>query len=467
MPKTKLDKAFKDSVESLEIMDDFQVPDELRKQLEYPSSVKKRQLALEHIDRKLTDRLVQLNIRLKEDKVKVSIQRQGDSLVLQATLPLKPNEVVRDEKLNKQTKISLGIPFNADGLKTAEEEARELGRLIARKMFTWNEKYFRVKTLNNEAAKTISELMEDFENKYFLIRKKNRQSLHTFGHHKGNILNYVSMDKLLNDETIINAIQKTKAGSAARQGIVSALSVFCNSLNYQYSFKGYKNGYVPKKRVLPTDEQIEKEIFKLVGIRSTFQGDQWRWVYGMLATYGLRPHEVYAVDVEKFITLSNTLHALTLDESLTEGLKTGSRVIFPLYPEWVELFDLKNVRIPKLLKVPKDAKIEYRSRTISLIFRRKGISFAPYDLRHAYAIRGHIMGVPLKEMADNMGHSVDMHTKTYQKYITIDNRRMVYEKVINKTQNIKVERTEIEQLRSENEALRALLTKRQLDEVLN
>ena len=112
------------NTQSDDVMADFRQPDELRKNLEYPASMKKRQLAVAHAEQKLTERLAAINSRLKEDKAKVSVQRVGDSLCLQATLPLKPDEVSKDGSPNKQTKVSLGIPFNVDGLKTAEEEAR-------------------------------------------------------------------------------------------------------------------------------------------------------------------------------------------------------------------------------------------------------------------------------------------------------------------------------------------------------
>lgn len=87
------------AVNSKHIIDDFESPDNLRKQLEYKPGRKKRQLlAIEHAHKKLSERLTTINTRLKEDKIKVSIQQSGDSLVLQATLPLKPGKTSKDGK---------------------------------------------------------------------------------------------------------------------------------------------------------------------------------------------------------------------------------------------------------------------------------------------------------------------------------------------------------------------------------
>lgn len=454
-----------------DIMSDFVVPDELRKQLEYPAQQKKRQLAVEHVEKKLVERLATINTRLKQDNVKVSVQRQGSSLVLECTLPVKPGKTSKHGRPNEQTKISLGIPFSVDGLKTAEEEARELGTLIARKTFVWNEKYLGKQAVKTEVVPTIGELLEQFESKYFEKRKKTRQSENTFKTHLLFLKRFLCLSDLLTKETILKVLQKTESGTSSRTHLTSAMSVFCNTFNFEFNFKGYKDGYKPEKRIIPTDKEIEEKFhnFEQETYRKDFQWQAYQWIYGMLATYGLRPHEVFAIHIEDFTNPSNTLHEVRLDETTTEGVKTGERTIFPLHPEWVELFDLKNVKIL-------ENKRSFKSKTesISKSFLKTKIGFSPYNLRHAYAIRGHELGIPIKEMADNMGHSVDMHTKTYQKYMTMDTRRIVYQNAINKATEAKVEQTEMELLKAENarlkaevEQLRALLTERQLNKLLS
>lgn len=51
MPKTTLHGGSDKNAKPGDLMDDFCVPDELRKQLEYPAVSKKRQLALEHAEK--------------------------------------------------------------------------------------------------------------------------------------------------------------------------------------------------------------------------------------------------------------------------------------------------------------------------------------------------------------------------------------------------------------------------------
>ena len=113
----------------------------------------------EHMRAKVLQELEQVNLRLKTAKTKVTIRESNGSLQLRATLPIKPGDKDTKGTKRKQYNLSLNIPGNLDGLQTAEEEAYELGKLIARKTFTWNEKY-----LGNEAIKkdfqTIGELLE-------------------------------------------------------------------------------------------------------------------------------------------------------------------------------------------------------------------------------------------------------------------------------------------------------------------
>ena len=79
--------------------------------------------------------LEQVNLRLKSAKANVTVRASNGSLQLRATLPIKPGDKDIRVTGKKQYNLSLNIPANLDGLKTAEEEAYELGKLIARKSF--------------------------------------------------------------------------------------------------------------------------------------------------------------------------------------------------------------------------------------------------------------------------------------------------------------------------------------------
>jgi hypothetical protein len=123
--------------------------------------------------------LEKVNLRLKSAKAKVTIRESNGSLQLRATLPIKPGDKDSKGTGRKQYNLSLNIPANLDGLKTAEEEAYELGKLIARKSFEWNDKYLGNEALKKE-FKTVGELLEQFEEEYFKTHKRTTKSEHTF-----------------------------------------------------------------------------------------------------------------------------------------------------------------------------------------------------------------------------------------------------------------------------------------------
>ncbi|MEY3332253.1 MAG: hypothetical protein RLZZ176_553, partial [Cyanobacteriota bacterium] len=56
--------------------------------------------------------------------------------------------------------------------------------------------------------------------------------------------------------------------------------------------------------------------------------------------------------------------------------------------------------------------------------------------------------------ADNLGHTVDEHTKTYQRWFGIENRKKAFGEVISQKSLIELQKNEILALRMENERLK-------------
>jgi integrase len=177
----------------------------------------------------------------------------------------------------------------------------------------------------------------------------------------------------------------------------------------------------------------------------------------MLATYGLRPIEIFVKpDLDWWLSSENTMNTWRVNEEC----KTGARDALPLYPRWVEEFSLKtDIEAIELLKAKIKDKIT--SREINSArhgtdrwFRFVGVNFQPYDLRHAWAIRAHLMGIPIKAAADNLGHSVNMHTSIYQKWFSLENRKVAIEEAIKKKSKVEDLQDMLIKLEKENERLR-------------
>ncbi|MEO1765410.1 MAG: site-specific integrase, partial [Cyanobacteria bacterium J06629_18] len=133
----------------------------------------------------------------------------------------------------------------------------------------------------------------------------------------------------------------------------------------------------------------------------------------------------------------------------------------PLYKQWIADFDLRNPQYAEMLidavnKKDKNnhAQITGLTQRVSWWFRKIGLEFKPYDLRHAWAIRAHILGVPIKAAADNLGHSVQVHTQTYQRWFSLDMRKLAIDNALNKKSEFEVVKEENQKLKLEVDKLR-------------
>jgi integrase len=143
------------------------------------------------------------------------------------------------------------------------------------------------------------------------------------------------------------------------------------------AFEGFRlemlelsRGYEPKPvnlEDLLTEAQI-LEIWR--GIKQP----GWKWVYGMLATYGLRPHEIFNLDLERFTCQTKAIRVF-------DTTKTGQRLAYPCPSAWRERFELWDVQLPDIQTEGKSNKD--LGRKVSQEFREQKIWHDPYDLRHA------------------------------------------------------------------------------------
>ncbi|BAY82080.1 hypothetical protein NIES267_15580 [Calothrix parasitica NIES-267] len=431
----------------------------------------------------------QANLALSLDTVKVKLKlTNGKTIALQGTFPCKQGDIGKNNSSNKQYTISLGFAANDVGLKAAVAKARELDLLLMTGLFQWTSELLGKKAQklitdrDESPVKTIAELIEDYQQDFWKTHEKNRQGIKTWESHYLRHLKKLPQNQPLTKDALESALKGTRPFSNSRFYLVWQLRKFCQFCE----FDGTKiiDSYAtplpqPSLRKIPTDEEVVKgfstigEALSSRASKEVTQPEQWQWLYGMLATYGLRPHELFAIDLEAFTDKNNKFHLVYLNPSLTEGTKTGERScgIPPLYPHWIELFDLKNIKFPQA-----GGSLSNKTALIHIKFRNIGIGFKPYDLRHAFAIRGHRLQVPIKTMADYMGHTVQEHTKTYQRWMNEDANLQIYQEVVihrNGTSKealkeiIRELEAENKSLKAENDSLKGILIKHRLGELLN
>jgi integrase len=259
--------------------------------------------------------------------------------------------------------------------------------------------------------KAIALWLEEFETDYFNRRQRSPKSETTWRGDYQKIFQHLPGSEPLSVRVLMNLILETTPDTRTRRRACIALGALAKFAKLDFDAKPYIGCYSPKlaaPRVLP-DDQLISQWFNQI------KNPSWRWVYGMLACYGLRPHEVFWLDTA---SLKNGSIAV----SVLDG-KTGARQVHPFYPEWVQTFGLNNVCMPDV-KGKDNSDLGSRVRWA---FRRADVPFSPYDLRHCWAVRTLRFDMNVSLAARQMGHSVKVHTDIYHRWITERQQQQMFE----------------------------------------
>jgi len=219
----------------------------------------------------------------------------------------------------------------------------------------------------------------------------------------------------LDGDLLVKVLESYGLSSRSRQQCGVALAALARHLELELpdDWRDRAAGYglhLTRFRPLPTDRQILELVVQIPNPR-------WRLAYGLMATYGLRNHEVFFCDGSALAPgADRVLRVLPTS-------KTGEHQVWPFQPEWIDHFELERLgRDPNALP---PVNLDLRSTTLQQVgrrvaeqFRRYGLPITPYDLRHAWAVRTIHIGLPDTVAARMMGHSVAIHTRTYHHWIT-------------------------------------------------
>lgn len=334
-----------------------------------------------------TEQLNRANGRLKAAKIPCRITQVKQSLYVRGTFPPPPGSV-KDRPY--QQRIALGLPVNGRGIKLAEERAREIGIALDADRFDWAQ-------WRGSPAQTVGEWVQQFEQKFFAEGGQET----TWKTDYRQPFNKLPPDANLTVELLLQVAQTTKTNTRSRVRACNALRQLAELAGLPGDAIGAIKGNYSAKEVdprrLPTDEQIATW-------RGLITNPGWRWLYGMLAAYGLRPHEVFRCELHDFPTVR-----------VQEDTKTGARFVWPLYPEWAEAWELQAQVLPPL-ELDRQYSNAQVGTKVTKFFDRLGKCDA-YDLRHSFARRLFEFGYAPEFGAKLMGHSPETHCKVYRRWI--------------------------------------------------
>ena len=263
-------------------------------------------------------------------------------------------------------------------------------------------------------TKTIALWVKELESDYFSRRARNSKTETTWQTDYLRVFRHLPQDEELSSEILKALVTDTLPDTRTRKRYCIALGVLARFSGLEINLKFYSGSYSFKsacRRNLPDDLEI------VAGFEQV-KDPAWRWVYGMIAVYGLRPHEVFCLDYQRIEAGNPALKVL--------GGKTGERLVFPFYPEWLEQFDLRTVMLPRVSGAT-NSDLGHR---VAQAFRRFKLSFRAYDLRHCWAVRTLEFGLELPLAAQQMGHSTRVHTEIYHAWISEKVQQKAFEALL-------------------------------------
>lgn len=350
--------------------------------------------------------LSEANQRLKAGNCAVKVNQQGGRLYLRGTLPPKPGS---DKSNPYQQRINRGYFFNPAGIKRAEADANQVNRDLMLEQFDW-------KNWSEEKveANIVKHWITSFEKDYFTRRDRNPKSETTWSKDYCTPFKKLPQDEPLTAEVLITATKAYLPDTRSRKRACSAYSALAKFAGLAIDLSSLRGNYRPtaiRREDVPNDDLILEWGDRI-------PHPEWLNFYRLVATYGLRNHEAFYVDLKQ----------LKIDPiAVVRGGKTGYRAVSLPCPKawWQEWFAERDVSMPKVTAKSNS----HYGNVSSQYFKRLGLPFHIYDLRHAHAGRMALKGIDPSIAARSQGHSLKVHSEIYLNFLNADNLRTLLDQL--------------------------------------
>lgn len=210
-------------------------------------------------------------------------------------------------------------------------------------------------------------------------------------------LRQIPAGSLCTTESMAEALQRYDRGSCSYKELFYLLRHIARLVAVPFPEVPVPTYREAQPVAVPTDTEI------IAWVEAAPEPSAWYW--GMMACYGLRPHEIEGAEL--------------VDRDycqVQDATKTGFRTVVPLPRDWVERFRLRDRRLRPGTGQRPDAVSKWLSKEL----RKLDLPWRPYALRHAYAARLWREGgsrLDLYTAARLMGHTAAQHAKTYRAHI--------------------------------------------------
>jgi integrase len=347
------------------------------------------------------NKLESFNQKLKAAKLGTRIEVRGDRLSIVATFPPKPGST---RPGRHQQRLALHTLANSDGLSHAYRIAQLIGGQLATGNFNWAEWF----DAPSRQPITCQDWIETARTKYLNDGGKPE----TWRNEYQQPFKRLPQGDALSTDLLLTLLFKTQPNTRTRRRYALAFAYLCDTAGIENNFREKTGNYSPNSvtpRLIPQDNKI------LLYYHHLTPYPQWQWAYGVMACYGLRNHEIMFCDLDNFPLCY-----------IFRGKSRKERYAYPLFPEWAEDWKLFNLNRPDISgKVHGDL-----GHRVSQAFRRYGVPFTPYCLRHARARRGVEFGEDPSFTAIQMGHSLQVHLRIYRPWLSLDTTNKAYQDIL-------------------------------------
>ena len=252
-------------------------------------------------------------------------------------------------------------------------------------------------------------------------------------------------------DLLIKAGQCWEPGIRVRQQVIRTLAKFLrwgvsqdsdyilDSTKWEPKPKGNLSEYIGEKsfqtRVKSVEPTVALEDDEILGIinslpvesnhpRDKRSAKQWQFALQLMSTYGLRPGEIYFLEVR----IVKGQYQVWCNYQKKNDTSLGKpRRVHALPPEWQKEWNLVD-RIQNMteddLPVKTSANVgeacrKYLSGKPVWKAIKENKAIIPYSFRHGWSLRSHLdFGLSDTVSAKAMGHTVAVHNQIYSQYIT-------------------------------------------------
>lgn len=424
------------------------------------------------VARKIAAKLASTQKQLKGAGCRVSLWVRSGRLSLRAILPDRDHPGTY-----RQQGIPLGVPCDESGIEFARRKALTLDLELAEGRFdwaNWDKKGGRkgesqaqslaqpitvpgrhdIETLMTQwrAAFDQGAVRESKEAADSTRKKKTRENtwatkyrpLERRLRERSGARGSLSGEQIY--ELALGLIQEKQAnGKTAIAKILATSAISLNRLGLGWSqeqeraIRAAGAGYQgPSARAIPGDDQIlafsEHLWQRQLDAPKKLKQARLRLCYAfrLQAAYGLRCHEIYelrASDLERMTPQSPVL--------IVPDGKTGPREVWPFHPGWFELWRLSDPAFYGGLPTSNAVVRRERGSRYTIALAKAGSADfgikGSHCIRHAWSLRTLTYNLPPEMAAQQMGHTIEVHLKTYKRWIDRKRQQQFFEAIKRET----------------------------------